>query len=97
MKKTFSFAHPKKKRARVADAIKYEVKKYVKRENKKELPEGADYWDFDCMYGSEKSSALIIHISEINKYISKADSEGLDSFYLEVVSKPGVRQSKPKS
>jgi hypothetical protein len=33
----------------------------------------------------------VIHVSEINKVISEADAEGLDSFFLEVLSKPGVR------
>ena len=43
MKKTFSFAHPKKKRPRVADSIKHEVKKYIKRERNKTLPEDVDF------------------------------------------------------
>ena len=45
MKKTFSFSHPKKKRPRVADAIKHELKKYIKRERNKTLPKGVDFWD----------------------------------------------------
>ena len=96
MKKTFSFSHPKKKRPRVVEAIKYEVKKYIKRERNKALPENVDYWDFDCRYGADELTCAMIHVSEINKVISEANVEGLDTFFLEVLVKPGVRTKKPK-
>lgn len=96
MKKTFSFAHPKKKRPRVADAIKHEVKKYIKRERNKTLPKDVDFWDFDCRYGASEDSCDMIHVSEINKCISEADAEGLDTFFLEVLAKPGKRSKRPK-
>ncbi len=95
MKKTFSFAHPKKKRARVADAFKHELKKYIKRERNKVLPEGMDFWDFDCRFGATEASCDTIHVSEINKVISEADVEGLDTFFLEVLAKPAKRTKKP--
>ncbi|SFV77724.1 hypothetical protein MNB_SUP05-10-569 [hydrothermal vent metagenome] len=96
MKKTFSFTHPKKKRPRVVEAIKYEVKKYIKRERRKTLPEDVDFWDFDCRYGADELSCGVIHVSEINKCISEADVEGLESFFLEVLVKPGKRTKKPE-
>ncbi len=96
MKKTFSFSHPKKQRPRVVEAIKYELKKYIKRERNKKRPKEVDFWDFGCRYGADETSCSIIHVSEINKVISEADAEGLDSFFLEVLSKPGVRTKKPE-
>lgn len=96
MKKTFSFSHPKKQRPRVVEAIKYELKKYIKRERNKNLPEEVDFWDFDCRYGVNEASCSMIHVSEINKVISEADAEGLNSFFLEVLSKHGVRTKKPE-
>lgn len=96
MKKTFKMSHPKIKRPRLVEAIKYEVKKYIRRERRKTLPPNVDYWDFDCRYGADQESSEVIHISEINKYISQAESQQLESFYLEVMVKPGVRTKKPK-
>ena len=96
MKKTFSFSHPKKQRPRVADAIKHELKKYIKRVRNKKLPDDVDFWDFDCRYGASEDSCDMIHVSEINKVISEADAEGLESFFLEVLAKPGKRTKKPK-
>jgi hypothetical protein len=56
MKKTFNFSHPKKQRPRVVEAIKYELKKYIKRERNKKRSEEVDFWDFDCRYGANEAS-----------------------------------------
>ena len=96
MKKTFKMSHPKLKRPRLVEAIKYEVKKYIKRERNKTLPIDVDFWDFDCRYGADEASSEVIHLAEINKSISLAEEQQLDSFYLEVLVKPGHRTRKPK-
>ena len=95
MKKTFSLVHEKLKTPRVVDSIKHEVKKYLKRERNKNLPEGADFWDFDCKYGESEDVAETIHVSAINKHISEAENAKLTRFYLEIIAKPGYRMSRP--
>ena len=96
MKKTFNLTHPKLKVPRLVEAIKYEVKKYIKRERRKTLPPKVDFWDFDCRFGDDEASSEVIHVSAINKSISQAESKGLESFYLEILVKPGHRTKKPK-
>ena len=95
MKKTFKLTHEKIKIPRLVDAIKHEVKKYIKRERRRALPERADFWDFDCRFGADEASSKVIHLSEINKSISWAESEQLKSFYLEILAKPCTR-NKPE-
>ena len=97
MKKTFNLTHPKLKVPRLVDAIKYEVKKYIKRQRRKTLPENVDFWDFDCRFGADETTSEVIHMSDINKYISQAESKQLESFYLEILAKPGHRTKKPTS
>lgn len=92
MKKTFVLSHPKIKLPRLVEAIKFEVKKYLRRERKKSLPEGADYWDFDCRFGADKDSAQVIHLGSINQHIDEAEKNELASFYLEILAKPGVKK-----
>ena len=94
MKKTFYLSHPKIKLPMLVESIKYEVKKYIKRERKKTLPENVDFWDFDCRFGVDEASSEVIHISTINKHISQAEANKLKSFYLEILAKPGVRRKK---
>lgn len=95
MRKTFKLSHPKMQTPRVVDAIRHEVKKYVKRERNKQLPENADFWDFDCRYGTDEVNSDEIHLSEISDCITKAEATQLESFYLEIIAKPGQRTAKP--
>ncbi len=97
MKKTFRLTHAKLKVPRLVDAIKHEVKKYIKRERKKELPEGADYWDFDCRFGADEPSSEVVHVSTLNAHISKAELDQLDSFYLEILARPAQRKKNLNS
>lgn len=95
MKKTFQITNHKLPVPRRIEAIKYEVKKYIRRERRKTLPDDVDYWDFDCRYGADEASSEEIHLSQINKNISQAEADGLESFYLEVLVKPANRTKKP--
>lgn len=97
MKKTFKLSHPKIKYPRMVESAKHEAKKYLKRERNKALPEGADFWDFDCKYGASAADAQVIHVSEINQYISQAEAEQLESFYLEILAKPAKRTPRPET
>jgi len=92
MKKTFLVAHQKIKPPRMFEAFKHEANKYIKRERGKALPEGYDYWGFDCRFGADEDSSEVIHLSEISRSISWAESEGLESFYLEILAKPCKRE-----
>ncbi|MFG1492769.1 DUF6172 family protein [Halobacteriovorax sp. ZH4_bin.1] len=96
MKKTFNLVDEKRAPERVADKIKFEVKKYIKRERKKELPEGADFWDFDCRIGTSQETAKEIHEKEINKNIDLMVNEKAESFYLEILAKQARRTRRTK-
>ena len=94
MKKTFELTHPKIKIARMHDSVKHEVKKYVKRERNKTLPQDVDFWDFDCKFGHSEDEAKVVHLSEINKLTDNAVEQGLTSFYIEIMAKEGYRAKK---
>ncbi|ATC93299.1 DUF6172 family protein [Pseudoalteromonas tunicata] len=91
MKKTFVLSHPKIKLERLVDSFKFEAKKYIKRERNKKLPEGADFWDFDCRFGQTEEVAEEIRLSAINKCIDDIVSQNHGSFYLEILAKPGFK------
>ena len=96
MKKTFKLTHPKIKVPRLVEAIKYEVKKYLRRERRKALPKGAGFWDFDCRMGVDEESSEPVHVYDINKAIDHAESKQFESFYLEILAKPGKQKKKPR-
>lgn len=96
MKKTFTLTHPKLPIPRVVEGIKHEVRKYIKRERRRELPEKVDFWDFDCKIGSTADSSKAIHVDDISKGIDELVSQEMESFYLEIIAKQGLRARKPR-
>ena len=96
MKKSFPLELPDRKPARVLDAIKHDVRKYVKRERRKKLPEDVDFWDFDCRIGQDSDSAETAHVAELNQGIDHAAAENWPSVYIEILAKPGHRTRKPR-
>lgn len=94
MKKTFSILSKNKQPARQVDAIKHEIKKYIARERRKDLPENFDFWDFKCLIGASETAATDVHLSQINTAIDELVAQGNESFYLALSSVPRKRQSK---
>ncbi|MCZ2721378.1 DUF6172 family protein [Marinomonas sp. 15G1-11] len=91
MKKTFELSHPKIAYPRLIEATKSEVKKYLKRERNKTLPDYADFWGFDCRFGQTPDQAETIRVGQINEKISFAESQEWTSFYLEILAVPAQR------
>ena len=91
MKKTFPLTSQNHKPPRVVEAIKAEIRKYLKRERRKALPEGVDFWDFDCRAGKDAESAVPVHVSEITKPIDTASQDGWPTIHIEILAKSGHR------
>ena len=96
MKKTFLLTDPVHKPNRVVEAIKADIKKYIKRERRKKLPEGFDFWDFNCSFGDTAEEKKEIHTTEISKYIDDAANRSVGKFYLEILAAARKRSKKPK-
>jgi len=96
MKKTFDLTHPKIKVPRLVESARGEIKKYLKRERRVALPEGVDFWDFDCRCGPTAEESEVIHVAGIGKFIDTVEQLELDSFYVEILAKPGHRRKRPK-
>lgn len=91
MKKTFPLHVSGKADARVVEAIKADVRRYVKRERRKPVREGVDFWDFDCKVGRDQATAEMKPLADVGKAIDDAAQLGVESVYVEILAKPGVR------
>jgi len=88
MKKIFKFKDDKRDEARVLDAIKHEIRKYVKREKKKDLPSKATmYWDFDCKIGESSTTAKVVVYEELIKALDSIKLSGKEECYVEILAK----------
>lgn len=94
MKKTFKLHIEGKNSDRVLDAIKHEVRKYVKRERNKVLPAGVDYWDFNCKFGLTEADAGSVHLAELTKKMDEASKGDAEGFYVEILAAHGIRQKR---
>jgi len=95
VKKTFQLTAEGRHRDRVLDAVKHEIRKYLKRERRRALPEGVDYWDFDCRFGLSEAAAEVVHLGAVIGLVDAAAREQAASFYLEILAKHGHRQPRP--
>lgn len=88
MRKVFKLTDPKKHEDRVLEAIKHEIRKYVKREKKKDLPEKATmYWDFDCKVGTTAEDAKVVVFEELIKSLDAVKAGGATEMYVEILAK----------
>ena len=83
--------------ARVVESIKSQVRKYVKRERRKDLPEGADFWDFNCRVGQNQELAKASHVEELIPSIDVAFREGWSEIYIEILAKARQRMKRKTS
>ncbi len=96
VKKTFKLSIEGKHRDRVLEATKHEIRQYIKRERRKALPQGVDYWDFDCLFGTSADTATSVHLANLTALIDAAAKDGADVFYLALMARPGIRKARPE-
>lgn len=80
---------------RVLDAVKHDIRKYIKRERRRDIPAGADFWDFDCRFGATQETAAVVHVAAITEAINAVAAEGGKQFYIEILARPGKRTARP--
>jgi uncharacterized sporulation protein YeaH/YhbH (DUF444 family) len=97
MRKTFQLAIEGKNPDRVVEAVKHDIRKYIKRERRRALPEGVDFWDFDCRFGATEETAAIVHLNDITGMIDAVVKEAGKQVYVEILAKPGHRKARPAS
>ena len=95
MKKVFPLRVPTKADARVVEAVKYDVRKYVKRERRKTLPEGFGEWDFDCRVGATAAAATPTTLKDIGAAIDAVVGLGSTEIYIEILARATHRPPAP--
>lgn len=94
MRKTFQLRPEGKNPDRVLEAVKHEIRKYIKRERRRELPEGVDFWDFDCRFGTSEEVAAVAHLNELTGLMDAVAKAAGPQFYVEILAKHGHRKAR---
>jgi hypothetical protein len=91
MKKSFPLKIPGKVDQRVVEAVKNDVRKYVKRERRKALPEGFDTWTLRCRAGANRETAATCELADLSDIIDAVANAGGAEVYVEILAEPGHR------
>lgn len=95
MKKVFPLKLPGKVDQRVVEGVKSDVRRYVKRERGKALPEGFDRWDFACKVGADAATAVKTPLGAIGAAIDAIVNTGGTAVYIEILAQPARRPPPP--
>jgi len=95
MKKIYQLTDEKKHEDRVLEAVKNDIRKYVKREKKKPLSDKATmYWDFDCKVGATSDDAKVVSYEELIKALDTVKATGVKEAYIEIMAKEVTKPVK---
>ena len=97
MRKTFQLKPEGKHPDRHLEAVKHEIRKYIQREKRRDLPEDTDFWDFDCRFGADNESAKAIHVAEITASIDEVVKAEGTQFYIEILARAAKRGPRGES
>ena len=80
---------------RVLDAIKHDVRKYLRRERRRELPPEAQLWDFDCKVGPTQNAAQEVATTALIAAIDSCARSGASQVYVQVLARAAQRPPRP--
>lgn len=86
MKKTYQLHAEGKNSDRLLESTKNDIRKYLKRERKKDVPADADYITFVCKLGLDEDNAQPLHAGEIIKSVDAIAKTDANSFFVEITS-----------
>jgi len=99
VKQSFQLDLPGRQRERWLDASKHTVRKYVARQRRAPLPQGSDYWDFACRFGSTEQESTEVHFATLIALMDAAAARGENAFFVSIRGHAAARgpQSKPST
>ena len=98
MKKIFKLRDKKKHEDRVLEAVKHDIRKYVKRERKKKVSNPSTmYWDFDCKIGNSQDVAKVVKFEELLRELDKIKMSGVTECYVEILAKEVEKPKKDET
>ncbi len=94
MRKRFALRDTKKAPERVLEAIKNDIRKYIKREKRKPLPENTNFWRVDCRFAKNENELEDIKFEDIMKNINEASAQNCESFMIELIATAIQKEQK---
>jgi len=94
MNKSYNLIEKKRDKDRVVESIKHEIRKYIKREKNKPLPDDVDFWKLECKISKNSDKLASIEFQNLIKTIDILVSEEAESLNIEILSFKGIKKPK---
>lgn len=95
MNKTYKLIEEKRTKDRVVEAIKHEIRKYIKREKNKPLKDGVDFWKMECKISKDSDELVFVEFNDLVKTIDTIVLNEATTLNIEILSTEGKRKPKP--
>ena len=97
MKKKFLLKEENKNSDRLLESIKYQIRKYIKREKRKANSDEDTILRFACKFAKDDEEIETISFTDITKCINEASQKDCESFYIEIIAHEVPRIIKKKA
>lgn len=97
MRKNFPLTVEGRHRDRVLDAVRHDIRKYLARERRRPVPEGAQIWAFDCRIGATQDTAEAVPVDALKARLDALAQQGLPGVYIEILARPALRPPRAKA
>jgi hypothetical protein len=94
MNKSYKLIEEKRNKDRVVESIKYEIRKYIKREKNKPLPEDVDFWKLECKISKDSDELAFVEFQNLIRTIDILVLEEAESLNIEILSFEGIKKPK---
>lgn len=92
MRKNYALRPEGKHPDRVLDAVKHDIRRYMRRVRGQAVPADADFWDFDCRLGETAEAAQAVHPGELIKQLDSLAKTGASHCYVELLPRAAQRR-----
>ena len=94
MNKSYKLIEEKRNKDRVVESIKYEIRKYIKREKNKPLPEDVDFWKLECKISKNSDELAFVEFQNLIRTIDILVLEEAEILNIEILSFEGIKKPK---
>jgi len=94
MNKSYKLIEEKRDKDRVVESIKHEIRKYIKREKNKPLPEDVDFWKLECKISKDSDKLAFVEFQNLIRTIDILVLEEAEILNIEILSFEGIKKPK---
>ena len=86
MKKIFKLQETEQNPDRILEKIKHQLRRYLRREKKKDIKALNSFLEFECRFGQDEKSSKKVSFNDIIQLLDKTREDDWKECYIEIVA-----------